>query len=150
MLRNITNSPTRNPDLRKNKLLSHFFLHIFMFCGDDERFVSRLTKSPIQQQDPTVPLISVENLVKSVENPELACGNAVESLGKTQAKNKNCKGESIDFRFLIGELTLRMNPGLQVRSHSSIVLAAATIIATRVFDRGKILFASGRSGADRS
>jgi hypothetical protein len=46
----------------------------------------------------------VENLVKSVENLELACGNAVESLGKTQVKNKNCKGESTDFRFEILDL----------------------------------------------
>ncbi|NJK67901.1 MAG: hypothetical protein HC789_11305 [Microcoleus sp. CSU_2_2] len=38
-----------------------------------------------------MPLISVENFVKSVENLELACGNAVESLSKTQVKNKNCK-----------------------------------------------------------
>jgi hypothetical protein len=39
-----------------------------------------------------VPLISVENLVKSVENLELACGNTVEYFRKTKGKNKNCKG----------------------------------------------------------
>ncbi|MFB8796891.1 MAG: hypothetical protein U7126_22305 [Microcoleus sp.] len=39
-----------------------------------------------------MPLISVENFVKSVENLSLACGNAVECLGKTKGKNKNCKG----------------------------------------------------------
>ncbi|MEG4577224.1 hypothetical protein QUA56_31815 [Microcoleus sp. N3A4] len=39
-----------------------------------------------------MPLISVENFLKSVENLRLACGNAVECLGKSQAKNKNCKG----------------------------------------------------------
>ena len=92
MWRNITKSSMHTKDLRNNQLLSQFFLHIFMFCDLDEGFVSVLTKSPIQQQDPTVPLISVENFVKSVENLELACGNAVESLGKTQVKNKNCKG----------------------------------------------------------
>jgi len=27
-----------------------------------------------------------------VENLRLACGNAVECLGKSQGKNKNCKG----------------------------------------------------------
>jgi len=57
-----------------------------------EGFGKRLTKSPIPQQDPTVPLISVENLLKSVENLRLACGNAVECLGKSYRKNKNCKG----------------------------------------------------------
>ncbi|TAE85892.1 MAG: hypothetical protein EAZ60_06680 [Oscillatoriales cyanobacterium] len=57
-----------------------------------DRFGKRLTKSPIPQQDPTVPLISVENFLKSVENLRLACGNAVECLRKSQGKNKNCKG----------------------------------------------------------
>ena len=71
---------------------AHFLLHIFIFWSWYEGFVSRLTKSPIHQPDPTVPLISVENFVKSVENLSLACGNAVECLGKTQGKNKNCKG----------------------------------------------------------
>ncbi|MEO9125298.1 MAG: hypothetical protein ABI262_11540 [Microcoleus sp.] len=42
-----------------------------------------------------MPLISVENFLKSVENLGLACGNAVECLGKSQGKNKNCKGESL-------------------------------------------------------
>jgi hypothetical protein len=71
---------------------AHFLLHIFIFWSFYEGFVSRLTKSPIHQQDPTVPLISVENFVKSVENLSLACGNAVECWGKTKGKNKNCKG----------------------------------------------------------
>ncbi|WP_194066963.1 hypothetical protein [Tychonema sp. LEGE 06208] len=63
-------------------------------CGKfSEGFDSRLTKSPIPQQDPTVPLISVENFFKSVENLGLACGNAVECLGKSLGKNKNCKGD---------------------------------------------------------
>ncbi|MEK0183341.1 hypothetical protein [Microcoleus anatoxicus] len=53
---------------------------------------SWLTKSPIPQQDPTAPLISVENFVKSVENLQVACGNAVEYCGKTKGKNKNCEG----------------------------------------------------------
>ena len=39
-----------------------------------------------------MPLISVENLVKSVENLQLACGNTVEYFRKTKGKNKNCKG----------------------------------------------------------
>ena len=67
-------------------------LHIFMFWGFYEGWGSKLTKSPIPQQDATVPLISVENFVESVENLRLACGNAVECLGKSQGKNKNCKG----------------------------------------------------------
>ncbi|WP_332986410.1 hypothetical protein [Microcoleus sp. ARI1-A3] len=70
-------------------------LHKFIFWGLYEGFGSRLTKSPIPQQHPTVPLISVENFVPSVENLGLACGNAVECLGKSQRKNKNCKGESL-------------------------------------------------------
>ncbi|MEG4589475.1 hypothetical protein QUA54_30290 [Microcoleus sp. MOSTC5] len=67
-------------------------LHIFMLSGFSEGLGSKLTKSPIPQQDATVPLISVENFVESVENLRLACGNAVECLGKSQGKNKNCKG----------------------------------------------------------
>jgi len=63
-----------------------------MFWGFYEGWGSKLTKSPIPQQDATVPLISVENFVESVENLRLACGNAVECLGKSQGKNKNCKG----------------------------------------------------------
>ncbi len=63
-----------------------------MFWGFYEGLGSKLTKSPIPQQDATVPLISVENFVESVENLRLACGNAVECLGKSQGKNKNCKG----------------------------------------------------------
>ncbi|MEG4871667.1 hypothetical protein QUA93_22895 [Microcoleus sp. F10-B6] len=71
---------------------THYLLHNFIFWSFYEGFGSRLTKSPILQQDPTVPLISVENFLKSVENLRLACGNAVECLGKSQGKNKNCKG----------------------------------------------------------
>ncbi|PHX54097.1 hypothetical protein CP500_017915 [Tychonema bourrellyi FEM_GT703] len=41
-----------------------------------------------------MPLISVENLVKSVENLQLACGNSVECFGKSRGKNKNCEGAS--------------------------------------------------------
>ena len=67
-------------------------LHIFIYGGFYEGLGSKLTKSPIPQQDATVPLISVENFVESVENLRLACGNAVECLGKSQGKNKNCKG----------------------------------------------------------
>ncbi|NQE34831.1 hypothetical protein E5S67_02560 [Microcoleus sp. IPMA8] len=63
-----------------------------MVSGFYEGLGSKLTKSPIPQQDATVPLISVENFVESVENLRLACGNAVECLGKSQGKNKNCKG----------------------------------------------------------
>ena len=63
-----------------------------MFWGFYEGLGSKLTKSPIPQQDATVPLISVENFVESVENLRLGCGNAVECLGKSQGKNKNCKG----------------------------------------------------------
>jgi hypothetical protein len=66
-----------------------------MFWGFYEGLGSKLTKSPIPQQDGTVPLISVENFVRSVENLRLACGNAVECLGKSQGKNKNCKAESL-------------------------------------------------------
>ncbi|AFZ07855.1 hypothetical protein Osc7112_3485 [Oscillatoria nigro-viridis PCC 7112] len=58
-----------------------------------EELGSKLRKSPIPQQDATVPLISVENFVASVENLRLAWGNAVECLGKSQGKNKNCKGD---------------------------------------------------------
>ncbi|MEG3843668.1 hypothetical protein [Microcoleus sp. herbarium14] len=69
-----------------------YLLHKFIFWGLYEGFGSRLTKSPIPQQDAIVPLISVENFLESVENLRLACGNAVECFGKSQAKNKNCKG----------------------------------------------------------
>lgn len=34
---------------------------------------------------------SVENHGESVENLEDSCGNAGESVGKTEGKNKNCK-----------------------------------------------------------
>ncbi|WP_333284577.1 hypothetical protein [Microcoleus sp. MON1_C5] len=67
-------------------------LHIFMSWAVYEGLGSKLRKSPIPQQDATVPLISVENFVESVENLRLAWGNAVECLGKSQGKNKNCKG----------------------------------------------------------
>jgi hypothetical protein len=67
-------------------------LQIFIFLGISAGFGSQQTKSPIQQKYPVLPLISVENFVKSVENLPQACGNAVECLGKSQAKNKNCKG----------------------------------------------------------
>jgi hypothetical protein len=67
-------------------------LHIFIFFRKTEGWGSRLTKSPIPQQDPTAPLISVENFVKSVENLQLACGNVVEYGGKTKGKNKNYEG----------------------------------------------------------
>jgi hypothetical protein len=63
-----------------------------IFFGFFERFSNRFRKSPIQQQDPTVPLISVEKFNKSVENLKLACGNTVECLGKSRRKDKNCKG----------------------------------------------------------
>ncbi|MEG3859613.1 hypothetical protein [Microcoleus sp. herbarium12] len=48
-----------------------------------EELGRKFTKSPIPQQDATLPLTSVENFAKSVENLELACGNAVEYLGKS-------------------------------------------------------------------
>ncbi|MEG4808097.1 hypothetical protein QUA82_10740 [Microcoleus sp. F8-D3] len=49
-----------------------------------------------------MPLISVENFVESVENLRLAWGNAVEYLGKSRGKNKNCKGHGASAKQGIG------------------------------------------------
>lgn len=95
-------------------LEGHFLLHIFILWTFDRGIVRRLTKSPIQQQAPTAPLISVENFPKSVENLQLACGNAVECLGKTKGKNKNCKGA-----WRIGHGASGMGHGAWVMGHGS-------------------------------
>ncbi|HEY9611319.1 MAG TPA: hypothetical protein V6C93_18290 [Allocoleopsis sp.] len=48
-------------------------------------------KSPGGQEDLILGCLPVENQELPVENMEDLCGNAGESLGKTEAKNKNCK-----------------------------------------------------------
>jgi len=59
--------------------------------GLDPASDTRLEKSPGRQEDSILPYLPVENPEQSVENIEDLCGNTGESVGKTEAKDKNCK-----------------------------------------------------------
>jgi hypothetical protein len=52
---------------------------------------TRLGKSPGKQEDLILPYLPVENQEQPVENIPYLCGNAGEFVGKTEAKDKNCK-----------------------------------------------------------
>jgi hypothetical protein len=52
-------------------------------------------QSPSKQEDKGHGSIFVENRNQAVEKVERCCGNAVKSMGKFWAKDKNCK--NLDF-----------------------------------------------------